>query len=382
MSKWGGGRKTGNRFGFTLVELLVVVAIIGVLIALLLPAIQAAREAARRTECSNKCRQLAVALHTFHDTHRRLPNLCYDPVFVAKRYARTGWIGTLLPFVEQTQLYESFISQPRTSGRADLFGHSAIRVKIGTLLCPSDPGGSLWQPNDYCPTNYRGCMADLVVDRYTSSVRSWLRPGPEEPDGTAGSSAFIPVPGGGIVGLEAISDGTSNSVMLSEGGIYARDEATSGGDLRSHFATGTAGAYNQNPMNCYGRIGDGKNLTGGVSADNGGHNVGQRAFDDFTIFDTFFTLLPPNSPSCGDSNWTHWSLMSANSYHPGGVNVVFLDASTRFIPDAIKTQNLHRYNDTGDGQVGDTPHDTTGTFSYGVWSELGSINGGENPTLP
>src|SRR5262245_51071775 len=104
------------RCGLTLIELLVVIAIIGMLVALLLPAIQASRESARRAHCLSKLRQLGVALHSYADTHHRLPPASTSPVDVGVwNYATNpkvhihSWVSLILPFLEEENLQRGSI---------------------------------------------------------------------------------------------------------------------------------------------------------------------------------------------------------------------------------------------------------------------------------
>ena len=104
--------------GFTLVELLVVIAIIGILIALLLPAVQAAREAARRSQCTNNIKQLALAMHNYHDVYKIFPRSCYggnDAVRPWNNWERFGANGPILPFVEHKALADQFLYDPNNA---------------------------------------------------------------------------------------------------------------------------------------------------------------------------------------------------------------------------------------------------------------------------
>src|SRR5688572_21096269 len=87
--------------GFTVVELLVVIALIGTLIALLLPAVQAAREAARRMDCQNNLKQLGLAASMYEQSFKAFPNACMFP-------PNHGWGPFVLPFIEQQQVQDIY----------------------------------------------------------------------------------------------------------------------------------------------------------------------------------------------------------------------------------------------------------------------------------
>ena len=100
--------------GFTLVELLVVVAIIGVLVGLLLPAVQAARESARRSQCQNNLRQIGLALTAFEGRSGAFPIGCIECKFAQPAEGQPlteqrflSWNIHLLPELEQAALWHA-----------------------------------------------------------------------------------------------------------------------------------------------------------------------------------------------------------------------------------------------------------------------------------
>lgn len=153
--------------GYTLIELLVVVAILAVLLALLLPAVQQAREAARRTQCKSNVRQIALALHNYHDTFNIFPSGQYyckanTPCTASAHFADGwGWTASLLPFIDQGPLFNGF--------NFDLAMRNPWHVKLlATPLplfqCPSDvtrkaqlpPTVNTFLPERFATANYVG----------------------------------------------------------------------------------------------------------------------------------------------------------------------------------------------------------------------------------
>ncbi|GAC1450409.1 MAG: DUF1559 domain-containing protein [Isosphaeraceae bacterium] len=198
------------RPGFTLIEVLVVIAVIAVLIALLLPAVQAAREAGRRIQCVNNLKQMGIALHTYHETHNSFPmgyvsSVAVNDAFPQQTSPGWGWGALLLPQLEQDTTYGS--------GNFNLpiehVANATTRTtKLDLYICPSDQYTGI-----YTATQDNGTK---IVEVATSSYAACF--------GARLEIANVPGQGNGLFvrnrsfGIRDITDGSSHTIALGERG--------------------------------------------------------------------------------------------------------------------------------------------------------------------
>ncbi|MDB5344408.1 MAG: hypothetical protein JWP89_2785 [Schlesneria sp.] len=139
------------RRGFSLIELLVVMALIASLIAFLMPAVQQAREAARRLQCRNNLRQIGLALHNYEGVHGCQP---FSSLVMTDVGNETGWAwGTmLLPFLDQSPLY---LQLAPNGNNAPTAADTLSKTVLPFYLCPSDPSDH-WnqQMGGHAKSNY------------------------------------------------------------------------------------------------------------------------------------------------------------------------------------------------------------------------------------
>jgi len=218
-------RKGSVRSAFTLIELLVVIAIIAILIGLLLPAVQKVREAAARANCQSNLKNVALAVHNYHDTYKQLP-YNGDPIrrvgcCWANGYTMYSWIARILPYIEQGNVY-TLGGFDTTGFNANANNTAAMATPIPILKCPSDGeninGQGTGMANNggqtYGWSNYKGVSgANWCWGTYTCSGPSVGGDcnGLDNGDGIFWRSDYLRKKN-----LLAITDGTSNTFMVGE----------------------------------------------------------------------------------------------------------------------------------------------------------------------
>lgn len=313
-----------RRPAFTLIELLVVIAIIAVLIALLVPAVQRVRESAAQTTCRNNLKQLALACHAFENTRRTLPVLYSN---------NDSWTFQILPYIEQGNLLTGYTPYNGTITWQSTVNAGVVATRIATMECPSSPAPTtipITAPDGsaqvYARTDYfANTGANLTAYQVALGVAPSDNTGPFGPQ----VSGAATVQGSRIT---SITDGTSNTVLLSEcsgrpwpyiaGGI----KLTSTSDP-NYLPTAKGGLFPASPV--ADRLG---NITWG------GFNHGAWAHNDTYNVNTFNALgtigsVGPCAVNCSNFRGIY-------SFHRAGAFAAFADGSVRMLGVDLSTATL------------------------------------------
>src|SRR6266851_4664286 len=296
--------KTTRRRGFTLLELLVVIAIIAVLIGLLVPAVQKVREAANRMACANNLKNLGLALHNYHDVHRKFPPGAVGPFASLPQFAglKHHGLGTyLLPYLEQDALASQYCwdvswfdppNQPVVTTPLKIWqcpSAETDRFEDGTLPTVPPPPGILFSGTAACGDYAGMSRVDAELAR-----RGLIDPpnGPRDEQGNYQGVFRV----NHTTRLADIQDGASNTIMMAE--CAGRPQLWQG----------------RQPV-------PDKWLTGGPWASRG-LLWGRGAKGDGTAFYGTCAI------NCTNDREVY-------SFHPGGANVVFADGHVHFLKESI-----------------------------------------------
>ena len=302
--------RTKSVRGFTLIELLVVIAIIAILIALLLPAVQQARESARRTECKSRLKQLALALHNYHDVHRTFPpgttHANWNP---NSRSVYWSWIGHSLPYLDQATLYSQidFDYAAWPPARSVPQNMAVVSEKLTMLRCPSSPRGEGVDSTDgYTLTEYLGSSGNMGVGFTTNVSASACA-------ANAGGLVYNTglFFGNSAIRMRDVTDGSSSTLAIGE---RPAAEAANWG-----WWTGP-GATNWCPTGSIDVLLPTENYWGLGGLRNGG----------------------PNDPN----EVLHWW-----SYHAGGAQFAFADGHIKFLSYSIDHKTLVALSTRGGAEV-------------------------------
>ena len=332
--------RTRYRRGFTLVELLVVLAIIGILIGMLLPAVQRVRESARRTQCGNRLRQIALAVHHHESARGHYPTSFDVPPGAT---VRGSWSihGKLLPYLEQANAQD----------RIDLNVDWHVQVDTGipplgitTYSCPSDA---------LAGTRYRDGAPYVHSTSYGFNLGSWFLFDPITRRTGDGSFRVAY-----RTTTASFTDGLSHTLMAADVKSftsYLRNAATIDPTLPSspdHFLGIPPGSAE---------------LKLGLATE---RNTGHTVWCDGRVHHTgFTTVFRPNTrvryvwegreydvdynsqQEGRDPIRPTFAAVTARSYHAAGVNIARMDGSIDFLSDSVSLEIWRALGTASGGEV-------------------------------
>ena len=309
-------------FGFTLVELLAVIAIIGTLVGLLLPAVQAARESARRSTCSNNLKQFALGMHNYHDARRYFPWITTrtnPPGNEARTNTFPGdgatWLVQLWPYVECADLSSRYTFAGASWSNAS--NRAALNTRVPIYFCPSDNPAVAFHTTVGGRTNYLVCSG--TADRVNpDGPFGWLATGhggSTNPDW----DNFIPARGA----MKDITDGLSKTLMFGEI-IFSR--TTPASDSRGSHWTSSPPSF------------------AAYATPNTGTDI------------LYSCTSTPDTPCTAQDSSIRWrNKISARSRHSGGVGVAMCDGAVGFVANEISLETWQALATGKGGETTDSP---------------------------
>jgi len=312
-------RSSQRHSGFTLIELMVVLAILATLLALLLSAVQHARERAHRTYCENNLKQIGLALHNYHGIYNAFPPAQIDdPKYSSNTtaprppYPYLSWRGYLLPFVEADNLWKQTMQAFAVEKE---FWHNPPHVGLSSVMpsyiCPSDANqDSLHSVPISMP------IPDVALSGYLGVSGANLL----KQDGVILFDIHI--------GMQDIPDGTSNTIVVGERPavepyIFGWWYAGIGQFVPLHPGS--------RPSNLEQRLHYQGVFTGSAAQTLGAAELNMQS-SGHSEYDNCppgpYTYGPGKSSKPCDA-FHFWSM------HPGGANFLFGDASVHFVSYGI-----------------------------------------------